>query len=288
MYRLSRNRGFSAGVNVGARLSRGRWLLVLNPDLVVCPNFIDRICTTATTADEESEEERQIGVIGFQLRNRDGTQQLSTGLFPTLGRMLLGLLRPRPRRKYQRLNPQKRQEVHWVTGSCLLARRACLRQLGGFDEEFFLYYEDVDFCRRAREKGWSVCYEPAVQAVHLDPLQNRPLTRPMWAITRHASLTYFRKHRPGWQFWALAQLVRTEAWCRQRWARWRNRADDAALCRQVRGICRDLLRRRPTAARARLEAVLLSAGMSSTSRVKVPCGPHNTQLRSVANQAVER
>jgi hypothetical protein len=95
----------------------------------------------------------------------------------------------------------------------------------------------------------------------------------MWAITRHASLTYFRKHRPAWQFRALAQIVRAETWLRQGWAARRKRPEDVALCRQVRGICRDLLGSRPAAARGRLEHVLQQAGMSSSTWTvqRAPC-----------------
>lgn len=256
--RLPQNCGFAAGVNVGFERCRGQWVLVLNPDLVVCEGFVDLICATALDMDSEP---HPVGVVGFQLRNRDGSPQLSTGRFPNLGRMVAGLVRPRARRKYQQQSPNDRQVVPWVTGCCLLARRKCIAQLGGFDEDYFLYYEDVDFCRRAQQQGWAVCYEPAVKAVHLDPLQNRPLTSPMRAITRHASLTYFRKHLQGWQFWGLAQLVRAEAWFRQRLAQWRGQTTDAAICHELRGICRELMRQRPQAARQRLNTVLNLAGM---------------------------
>jgi hypothetical protein len=264
--RLPENRGFSAGVNAGFRRSRGDWVLVLNPDLIVCDGFIDLVCAAALDADDDTFSDLPIGVVGFQLRNRDGTRQLSTGLFPTISKMVLGLLRSRRSRKYEMTNNQARQSVAWVTGSCLLVRRSCLNELQGFDEEYFLYYEDVDLCRRARGRGWAVCYEPAVQVVHLDPLQNRPLTAPMRAITRHASLTYFRKHLAGWQFWALAQLVRGEAWVLQRLAELRGRIHDATICHEMRGICRELMRQRPQAARARLEGVLDIAGMKGGRR----------------------
>jgi GT2 family glycosyltransferase len=258
--RLAENRGFAAGVNAGYEQCHGDWVLVLNPDLIVCPGFIDLICTAAIDAENDLASRLPIGVVGFQLRNRDGTRQLSTGLFPTISKMLLGLLRSRRSRKYELTDNSARQPVAWVTGSCLLIRRTCMNELNGFDEEFFLYYEDVDLCRRARARGWEVCYEPGVEAIHLDPLQNRPLTATMRAITRHASLTYFRKHLAGWQFWALAQLVRAEAWVLERLAA---SADDAATAHEVRGICRELMRQRPEAARVRLEAILQRAGMKN-------------------------
>jgi len=261
--RLPENRGFSAGVNAGFEMSRGRWVLVLNPDLVVCPGFVDLMCAAAVDCDEDISNGAPVGIVGFQLRNRDGSHQLSTGFYPTLSKMVLGLLRSRKQRKYCTPKSSERQVVPWVTGSCLLIRRTCMHQIGGFDEDFFLYYEDVDLCRRAQEQGWAVCYEPAVRAIHLDPLQNRPLNETMRAITRHASLTYFRKHLSEWQFRGLAQIVRAEAWLRQGFATLRGRTQDAAICRQVRGVCRDLVHGRLAQGRQRLDEVLRLAGMKN-------------------------
>ncbi len=282
LLRLDRNRGFGAGVNAGFRQSRGRWLLVLNPDLSVSQDFLDYVCATALNLDHEPETEPPVGVVGFRLWNRDGTPQPSTGFFPTLGKLLLGLIRPRSCRKYAVPRTQSRQRVPWVTGSCLLIRSECLRQLAGFDEEFFLYYEDVDLCLRAQEQGWVVCYEPAVQAIHLDPLQNRRPTAALWAITRHASLTYFRKHLRGSPFWLLGQIVRAEAWLRQRWAEWQGREDDAAVCRQLRGVCRDLMRHRPEVARQRLDELLEMAGFAGSDAGEAWCDPRGSQTRLAA------
>lgn len=265
-HRLPQNQGFSAGVNAGFARSQGDWILILNPDLIVCPGFIDLTCAAAIELEDEPIEDRPVGVVGFQLRNRDGSRQFSTGLFPDLARMVLGLLRSRRIRKYDLTPRADRHPVAWVTGSCLLVRRHCLKQLRGFDEEFFLYYEDVDLCRRAREHGWAVCYEPAVEAVHLDPLQNRPLTAPLRAITRHASLTYFRKHLPRWQFLVLASLISAESWLLEQWSRLTGQRDEAAIARQIRGMCRDLSGNRPRQARRRLEAVLRRAGMQARSQ----------------------
>ncbi len=261
LHRLTENRGFSAGVNAGFHLSRGRWLLVLNPDLAVDPGFVDAVCAAALELRNASIQGKRIGVLGFQLRNSDGSLQRSAGPFPTLRRTLCGLLRRRSRRKYWRCSPRQRQLVPWVTGSCLLIRRACLRRLGGFDEDFFLYYEDVDFCRRAAEQGWAVGYEPAIQATHLDPLQNRKPTALMRVITRYASLIYFAKHQPRWQVRGLAWIIATEAGVRGWWAWWRGRDKDAWLYREMRAMCRAVSRRQPLRANKQFDAVLRGAGL---------------------------
>jgi GT2 family glycosyltransferase len=256
------NLGFAAAVNRGFAHSRGQWLLVLNPDLVLGPGFADALALAARELPSESCEGRPIGILGFELRNRDGTLQHSVGEFPSFGKMLTGLLRPRRRRKYLAMEGDLRRLVPWVTGCCLLVRRKCLEQLGGFDEDFFLYYEDVDLCRRAAELGWAVCFEPGVHAVHLDPLQNRkPVPGPLWAITRHAALTYFRKHHPGWQSRGLVDIVRIEAWVREKLAMLRGRSEGAVLCRHLLAICRELKCDRPALARSRLDSILQRASL---------------------------
>src|SRR5262249_2914091 len=155
----------------------GQWFLLLNPDMSVPEGFIDG---ALALADELTASNPRAGIVGFQLRNSDGSRQLSAGPFPTLMSTLTGLLLPRSRRKYRLPRARGWCRVPWVTGCCLLVRRACLEDLGGLDEDYFLYYEDVDLCRRARARGWSVWYEPAVWAVHRHPLHGRgvsPLVR---------------------------------------------------------------------------------------------------------------
>src|SRR5438093_1088845 len=150
----------------------------------------------------------------------------------------------------------RRWRVPWVTGCCLLLRRECVRDLGGLDEAFFLYYEDVDLCRRARAKGWSVWYEPDLRAVHHDPLHARAVPPALRLITRHALLTYAQRHWPAWQLGLLAGVVRLEAAARRLWARWRGDARAAAIFAELGGVAGDLWGGRPAEARRRLERVV--------------------------------
>jgi GT2 family glycosyltransferase len=250
------NHGFARAVNEGCRLSRGQWLLLLNPDVNVPPGFVE---SALALADRLTAEEPRTGIIGFQLRNADGTRQLSCGPFPTLWRTLAGLLRPRSRRKYHLRPARRRCRVAWVTGCCLLVRRDCLRDLGGLDDRFFLYYEDVDLCRRARDRGWEVWYEPALHVVHHHPLHARAVPPVMRLVTRHALLTYASKHWPAWQLWLLAGIVRAEARLRRWWARWRGDPEAAACFAELGTLAADMADGRPGRARRRLRRVVRRA-----------------------------
>jgi GT2 family glycosyltransferase len=250
--RWGRNRGFARAVNEGCRLARGEWLLLLNPDMTVGAGFLDGVLALA---DRLSETEPGTGIVGFSLRNSDGSRQLSAGVFPTLARTLTGLALPRARRKYRPVAAGRRCQVEWVTGCCLLVRRACLESLGGLDEDFFLYYEDVDLCRRARAGGWSVWHEPAHAAVHHHPLHARAVSPALRLITRHSLLTYAAKHWPRWQARLLARVVRVEAWVRRLAARWRRDELSAGLFGDLGALAADLARGHARRACRRLRRV---------------------------------
>jgi GT2 family glycosyltransferase len=251
--RCGHNRGFAQAVNEGCRLSQGQWILLLNPDITVSADFLDGVLALT---ERLALEEPDAGIVGFGLRNSDGSGQHSSGPFPSLAQTLVRLALPRTRRKYHLWQTRRRRRVPWVTGCCLLLRRDCLDQLGGLDGDFFLYYEDVDLCRRAAASGWAVCFEPALQAVHHHPLHLRALPAYMRLLTRHALLTYASKHWPRWQFRLLAQLVQWEARLRRYGAKRRNDRAAAKLFGQLRAIARDLGLSRQAAAQRRLHRVI--------------------------------
>lgn len=235
------NEGFARAVNRGSRSSRGDWILLLNPDCTVPVGFLDDVLESAECWPAR---DNRAGVVGFGLRNPDGTPQAGVGRFPTLTRTLLGLCSPRSRRKCELISGTTRREVPWVTGGCLMVRRDCYEELGGLDERFFLYYEDVDFCRRARQRGWSVWYDPALQVTHHWPLHVRRVPPALRLVTRHALLTYSRKHWAGIPSNALHGIVWLEANLRERLARRRGDLDAAECFRELRSLVADLYRER--------------------------------------------
>jgi GT2 family glycosyltransferase len=164
-----RNLGFCAGNNRGVPDEPGRYILFLNADTRVTPCALDRLLGFADTSPDA-------GIIGPKLLNRDGSLQYSCRRFPNLG---AGFFRNTP---LGRLFPKNRfaqdylmsdwdhasvRDVDWVSGAALLIRREALKQIGGFDEGFFMYCEDVDLCYRAHELGWRVVYFPNSVIYHL-------------------------------------------------------------------------------------------------------------------------
>jgi GT2 family glycosyltransferase len=162
------------------------------------------------------------------------------GLFPTLAGTIREQFIPRSRRKYQAAWRIRSGPVDWVTGACMLLSAAMLADVGGMDEDFFLYYEEVALCRAARERGWRVQYDASVTVVHQHPLQSRTVSPKLRVITRHSKLLYFLKHLPRWQFLSLAGAVIAEAAIRSRWSRLLGHRHEARAWQTVGHVARSL------------------------------------------------
>jgi N-acetylglucosaminyl-diphospho-decaprenol L-rhamnosyltransferase len=255
--RWGRNRGFGRAVNEGVRLGRGQWFLLLNPDVTVDPGFLDGVLALVDRLDRDSEGPGMpTGVVGLGVDNPDGSRQPSTGPFPTLAGTLTRLLLPRPWRKCHFFSPRNEDHVPWATGCCLLLRRGVLEDLGGFDPGFFLYYEDVDLCRRASAGGWTVRHEPSLRAVHHAPLHSRPVRPHLRLLTRHSLLLYAFKHWSRWQQRLLARLVQAEAWLKSRCAALRGDVVSARLFAELGALAAEMRRGECTAAHRRLQRVV--------------------------------
>jgi N-acetylglucosaminyl-diphospho-decaprenol L-rhamnosyltransferase len=166
---LDENVGFGAGNNRGAAIARGRWLLLLNSDAFVRPGAIDELVRFAGARPE-------IGVAGARLLWPDGRLQRSCRRFPTVFRLAteylyLRKLAPRSRILngfyYGEFAHDAAARVDWVTGACMLVRRDLYERLGGFDEDFFLYSEEVDLLYRARALGAETWFDPAAEVEHV-------------------------------------------------------------------------------------------------------------------------
>jgi GT2 family glycosyltransferase len=189
----ARNRGFSAAVNAAIAATTGRYVCWLNPDTRLLDDGM-----AAVLAYLDANE--RVGVVGPQLVNGDGSVQLSFRSFPSYAtaffnrNSLLTRFFPRNRHTRDYLRTDRAhdvvQETDWVSGACLIHRRT----LGSLDERFFMYMEDIDFCLRAREGGWSVVYHPSLRVLHHIGGSSRrmPVRR---VIVLHRSIWhYYAKH----------------------------------------------------------------------------------------------
>lgn len=162
------NRGMGAGNNIGIKQARGRYVVIMNPDTLP---FADTFLKLYLFM----EQHRRVGIVGPQQFNPDQTIQVSRYRFPTvlallsrrtfLGRLKIGK-KAANRFLMQDSDFSATQSVDWLLGSCLCIRAQALKEVGLFDEQFFLYFEDTDLCRRFWQKNWQVVYYPEARIIH--------------------------------------------------------------------------------------------------------------------------
>jgi N-acetylglucosaminyl-diphospho-decaprenol L-rhamnosyltransferase len=200
LIRLADNVGFARAMNRGLAETRGELVLMLNPDCRLLPGAVARLMS-------ELDRMPRCAVVGPQVVDEDGREQgsargdpsLWTGFFgrTTLGTRLLpgSLLARRNVRRAAELPPGATSlEVDWVAGACLLARREALDAVGGFDERYFLYWEDADLCRRLRAHGYTVRYVPAARVVHAVGRSSRSNARAAIRAFHESAYLYYTTH----------------------------------------------------------------------------------------------
>lgn len=199
------NPGFGAGMNRGARETDAARLLLINPDALVEEPIVDALQAIMT-------EQPDVAVVGPLVREPDGSIQASARRFPGLTTVVAGrttwLTRVLPKNRWTTQNlltgPDVRAPVavDWVSGACMLVRREAFDQVDGFDEGFFLYWEDADLCRRLREAGWRTVYQPAVAVHHVTGRSSRHVPVAAERAFHTSVLRYFVKHTPAPARWA--------------------------------------------------------------------------------------
>lgn len=200
------NVGFTRANNQALALSRGRYICFLNPDTVVHPDAL-------TTLVRYMDAHPDVGITGPQLRYPDGSLQPSRYRFPS---PLTALMESTPlawvwptnpwNRRYhcEDCPPDRVHDVDWLNGACLVVRREVIEQVGAFDEQFFMYSEELDLCRRAKDAGWRVVYVPQAQVLHYEGKSSEQVVTARHVHFNRSKVLYFRKHYGPW----IAALVR--------------------------------------------------------------------------------
>ena len=207
-----RNLGFAKANNLAIRRSSGRVVALLNPDARVTKGALRRMV-------DWMDAHPDVGVAGPKLLGTDGLLQPSVRRFPGLLVQALILLKLHrawpsapPLRRYLQadLDAAKEQDVDQVMGAAFFVRREVFEEIGLLDEGFFIWFEEVDFCKRAKDAGWRVAYVPSASVIHhggASFAQAMTLRK-----QRHFTASmgrYFRKHRGAWTmvFLALPMLI---------------------------------------------------------------------------------
>lgn len=211
------NAGFGQANNQGMKIARGRYLLLLNSDTLVKTNVLGEMVAWM-------DKNQKCGVATCALKFSDGRLQGTGGYFPTLGRVFMwmfflddipGLTKlVKPFHPMHGLSPFDRnvdffkvkKQVDWVTGAFLLLRKEIYEQVGGFDDRYFMYVEEVDLCFRAKKAGWQVWYLPKWDITHYGGASS---TGEFPIINEAKSLkTFYKIRMPAWQYPFLIFLMK--------------------------------------------------------------------------------
>jgi hypothetical protein len=192
-----RNLGFAAANNLGFRQTSGELVLLLNPDTVIPAGAVDALAARLETRPDAA-------VMGPRLVAEDGRVEVSFGAmiapFADLRQKVLVKGHDRgigPISAYVNRLTRHSREVDWVSGACLLVRRADAEAAGLFDERYFMYTEDVDFCAAVRARGRKVLFEAGVEIRHLRGRSGASAPRATAAAYRRSQLAFYGKHHPG-------------------------------------------------------------------------------------------
>jgi N-acetylglucosaminyl-diphospho-decaprenol L-rhamnosyltransferase len=199
-----RNLGFGAGVNRGMAVLTGlspqpEWVLISNPDLRVHPGALPALTRALETRPAWA-------MVGPRIYTDEGEVYPSVRRFPSFvdaaGHALLALFNPE-NRFTKRYNPGTPEgdgvvEADWISGSCFLGRRDALEELGGFDEAYFMYAEDMDLCWRAHRAGWGIGFSGAASVTHVQGVSTARHPYQMLLAHHRSALRFTVRTTTGW------------------------------------------------------------------------------------------
>jgi hypothetical protein len=205
------NLGFARAVNQGIAATRGAYVLILNPDCIVRPGALRALIGQLAG-------QPRCGIAAPRVFNPDGSLDYTARTFPGPMAFLFNryslLTRMFPRNRWSRRylmsdwDHASVRDVDWVSGACMLARREAIEQVGALDEAYFMFNEDVDWCRRMGEAGWTVTYVPSAEVIHRVGASRRRVSARVIVERHRGMIRYFHKyHRRGRAVTTLADAM---------------------------------------------------------------------------------
>lgn len=198
------NLGYAGGNNAGAKMAQGRYLFLLNPDTVIAPGSLAQLV-------QFMDAHPQVGAVGPQLCWPDGSLQSSRRRFPTPGTLfwestLLGQWFPGNRHiRYYTCagqSPDETRSVDWVVGAAIFIRRETWEQVGPIDADYFMYFEETDWCRRCANAGWQIYYLPTARVTHFEGKSSEQALAARTLRFQKSKIRYAKKWLGGG--WAVA------------------------------------------------------------------------------------
>jgi GT2 family glycosyltransferase len=192
-----KNEGYAAANNIGINRARGRYVLVLNSDTIFTDDSLSRICSFA-------DKHEDAAVFGCKIVNKDMTLQQNTYLFPSLLNLALAvsyLYKIFPRSRFfarERMgwwDWTDAREVEVIVGCYMLVRMEAIREVGLMDNDYFMYFEETDWCYRFKKAGWKNLYAPVSEVIHLGGGSTKKNRDKMFLQVNSSRVLYFKKHQ---------------------------------------------------------------------------------------------
>ncbi len=190
------NKGFAAANNQGIKAATGEYILLLNPDTVLHEHCLTNLVRFM-------DEHREAGAVGSKIFGSDDLLQQAGVSFPSLWNVFveslfldkvfpLSKIFGRHRRMYD--DPEQVQNVDYLQGSCLLIRRSALANTGMLDEDYFMYFEEIDLCFRLKQQNWSIIYTPSASVIHFGGSGTTYYRKQQIIFFHRSYLTFLQKH----------------------------------------------------------------------------------------------
>lgn len=197
------NSGFGKANNQAIKVAKGENILLLNTDIEVLEGGIEKLLRFYTGLKIPS-------FAGGKLLETNSAPQPSCGLFYSLPVVFLMLFLAGDRLKITRYSPDKIEEADWVSGACLMGKKAYFEKIGLFDENIFMYMDEIDFLYRAKKLGFKVYFYPEARFIHVGSGSSKGKTEPVLNI--YAGLSYFyRKHKNTLEYKILINMLKLKA-----------------------------------------------------------------------------
>jgi GT2 family glycosyltransferase len=182
------NVGFAAAVNQAVSLSTGGYILLLNPDTIIKENFLEKYFSFLKNTSDAS-------IVGVKLVDENNKHQPSAWKKISLLTIFIEMLFPYNLSiRLVTKSPETPRQVDNVSGACMLVRRDAFEKLNGFDTRFFLYYEEIDFCMRATQKGYKVYYNPDIEVCHFIAKSSSENRESFFFNLYYNKLLFIKKH----------------------------------------------------------------------------------------------
>ncbi len=203
-FQTGKNLGFGRGNNYAVKKAKGKYILLLNSDTIVLNRAIEKLYHYYVGM------EKEVHFAGAKLLNRNLSPQASAARFFTLPVVFAALFLKGDYFGLTRSSPNKIMKVDWVSGACILTKKTLYQRLGGFDQDIFMYMEEVDLLYRAARRGYSTYFYPASQIIHLGSASSQGKTFPILQVYK-GFIFFYKKHLSIFHLLALHLLLKLKA-----------------------------------------------------------------------------